>query len=96
MKKLNKTLVSLTVASLFFASNFANAASPSTCEQCHGPDGLSNYDQFPNLKGQKKGYIIKQLKAFALGERKNALMQSQAGLLSEEDMEALAEHFSSL
>ncbi|MCG8324889.1 MAG: cytochrome c4, partial [Thiotrichales bacterium] len=35
----------------------------STCVACHGADGISPNDLWPNLAGQKAGYLVKQMKA---------------------------------
>ena len=67
-----------------------------TCGSCHGLQGISNNDQWPNLAGQKREYILIQLKAFKEGARKNVLMTPMAASLSESDMEDLAAYFSQL
>ena len=45
---------------------------------------------------QKEGYIVKQLKAFKDGSRKDPMMSPMASPLSDEDMANLAAYFSSL
>ncbi|MGS2723221.1 c-type cytochrome [Porticoccus sp. GXU_MW_L64] len=74
----------------------AGKAKAVTCMACHGPQGISPNDQWPNLAGQKKGYLIKQIKAFRDGERKEPLMKPMVQNLSDEDIENLAEYFSGL
>lgn len=76
----------------------AGQAKAVVCGACHstGGPGLSTVDAFPNLAGQKHGYIIKQLKAFRSGQRKDPSMQSMAANLSDQDIEDLAAYFSSL
>lgn len=32
------------------------------CMTCHGEDGISTQDPYPNLRGQKVGYLISSLK----------------------------------
>lgn len=66
------------------------------CAACHGAEGISPGPNWPNLAGQKKEYLIKQLKAFKSGERKDPLMTGQAALLSDADVEELAKYFSEL
>lgn len=66
------------------------------CVACHGPVGVSNIPLWPNLAGQKKDYLIKQLKAFKNDERRDPLMSPIAKNLSDTDMEAVAEYFSTL
>lgn len=74
----------------------AGKAKSSTCAACHGAEGISPNDLWPNLAGQKEGYLIKQLKAFRDGDRKDPMMAPMAAPLSDEDIANLAAYFSSL
>lgn len=65
-----------------------------SCVACHGADGVGKADQYPNLKGQKVAYTVKQLQDFKSGARKNATMNTVARPLSEADMQMLAKFFS--
>jgi cytochrome c553 len=67
-----------------------------SCKTCHGDKGVSNNSLWPNLAGQKKDYLILQLKAFRSGERKNPIMNPMSQNLSDSDIENLSEYFSSL
>ncbi len=67
-----------------------------TCNACHGAAGNSANAVWPNIAGQNAPYIQAQLMAFKSGLRKNALMSSQAMLLSEEDIADLAVYYESL
>jgi len=104
MFKLNKTLSSMAIASLLIstagtvsaADAAAGKAKAAVCAACHGPAGISVNPLWPNLAGQKDQYIIKQLKAFKDGTRKDPLMSPQAMALSDADMANLAAHFSGL
>ena len=71
-------------------------AKAATCVACHGPAGISNNPIWPNLAGQKKEYLIKQLKAFKAGTRKEPTMLPFIQNLSEADFKDLAAYFSSL
>ena len=67
------------------------------CAPCHGLDGISLVAIYPNLRGQKVKYLIKQLEAFRSGERKSPeLMNPVASQLSDADIKNLAAFFSSL
>lgn len=66
------------------------------CIGCHGMKGVSSNDLWPNLAGQKKGYLAKQLLAFKTGERKDPMMSPLSTSLENEDIQALAEYFSTL
>jgi cytochrome c553 len=51
---------------------------------------------WPNLKGQKEGYLIKQLKAFRDGTRTDPMMSPMAKPLTDADIDNVAAYFSSL
>ena len=74
----------------------AGQAKATLCAACHGPDGISLNDLWPNLKGQKKGYLIKQIKAFRDGDRQDPTMLPMVKPLTDEDIENIAEYYSSL
>ncbi len=67
-----------------------------TCAACHGAEGNSVNPLWPNLAGQHASYIVNQLGAFKEGKRVNALMSSQAMLLSDDDMANLAVYYEGL
>ena len=74
----------------------AGKAKTTTCIACHGKEGISPTDIWPNLAGQKKGYLIKQIKAFRDGDRKEPLMKPMVQSLTDEDIENIAEYYSKL
>lgn len=78
------------------ADALAGKESAKSCAGCHGQNGISVNDTWPNLKGQKKTYLIKQLKDFKSGVRKDAQMSYWAKSLSEVDIENIAEYYSTL
>ncbi len=65
------------------------------CQVCHGKGGKSTNPLYPVLAGQHAQYIIKQLRAFNAGTRKDPIMNGMAAPLSEQDMEDLAAFFHS-
>lgn len=67
-----------------------------TCQSCHGRDGISASPGTPNLAGQKPDYLAAQLRSFKSGARKNDLMAAIASQLSDEEMKGLAAHWASL
>lgn len=90
------TLV-LGLAALATAGMAAEPAGPpqiAACQACHGRGGISSAGHIPNLAGQKKDYLVKQLEAFKRGERKDDLMAAIAAQLSDTDMGALAQAWS--
>ena len=66
------------------------------CVACHGADGNkpSAPDQ-PVLAGQYPDYIVKALRDYKSGKRKNAIMSGFASGLTVQDMEDVAAWFSS-
>ncbi len=65
------------------------------CIACHGQQGVSSNDQWPNLAGQKQAYLIKEISAFRGGARQNTLMTPMVKDLSDTEIRALASYFSS-
>ena len=87
-------LISLT-SSLAGAQGDIKAGSKKAkaCQVCHGNGGKSTNPSYPRLAGQHAKYIIKQLKAFKSGTRKDPIMNGMASTLSEQDMEDVAVFF---
>lgn len=65
-----------------------------TCAACHGPDGNSPAAEFPKLAGQHYDYLVKSLKDYKSGARKNAIMTPQVANLNQRDFEDLAAFYS--
>ena len=74
----------------------AGKAKSATCVACHGADGISPNPLWPNLAGQKDQYLIKQMKAFRDGDRKDPVMAPMAAGLSDEDIANLAAYYAGL
>ena len=66
------------------------------CAACHGAEGISPNDLWPNLAGQKEGYLVAQMKAFRSGERNNPMMMPMVAPLSDADIDDLAAYYASL
>jgi cytochrome c553 len=61
------------------------------CAGCHGQDGNTEPESGnPRLAGQYENYLVKALRDYKSGARKNAIMSGIAGSLSEQDMDNLA------
>jgi cytochrome c553 len=73
----------------------AGKAKSAVCGACHGPDGNSTNPMWPKLAGQHAPYLVKQLKDFKSGARKDPIMAPMAMPLSDQDMENLAAYYSS-
>lgn len=64
------------------------------CVACHGPDGNSASPEFPKIAGQHYDYLVKALRDYRSGARKNPIMAPQAANLSPRDIEDLAAYYS--
>ena len=100
---MKKILTPLVIAAFCISSPLAMAADAAagktkaaTCVACHGANGISPNDIWPNLAGQKEGYLAKQLKAFRDGQRNDPMMAPMAAPLSDADIADLAAYFASL
>lgn len=94
-----RSLVIITLA-LFLPglghSNNQPPAQTTLCSTCHGLNGISNNPLWPNLAGQKKDYLIKQIKDFKSKQRHDPLMSPIAETISPQDIGIISEYFSKL
>ncbi|MBL4672751.1 MAG: cytochrome c4 [Arenicella sp.] len=68
-----------------------------TCAACHGQNGISVNEQWPNLAGQQSDYLLQELRSFRDGKRQNALMTSSLlASLSDEDLGNIASHYAKI
>ena len=96
MRKLVLTALLACIAGAAHAGNpDAGKEKSRTCATCHGPDGNSPTANFPKLAGQHYDYLVKSLKDYKSGARKNAIMAPLVANLSERDLEDLAAFYSS-
>ncbi|MCG7498404.1 c-type cytochrome [Vibrio sp. Of7-15] len=100
-----KRALGFAVAALMMASPAmagdaaAGKAKAAVCAACHGADGIALIPGYPNLKGQNEQYLVSSLKAYKSKERSGGMamvMQPQAAMLSDADIENLAAYFASL
>ena len=64
------------------------------CVTCHGYDGKSNASRYPNLAGQNAPYLVSRLKYFRAEEEPGNQMNAQAVLLTDDEIDLLADYFS--
>jgi len=97
MKKLFGVIVTLAFATAAQAGDIAKGkASSATCAACHGADGNSPVAMYPKLAGQNEKYLVKQIKDFKSGDRKNDVMAPMAAMLTtDEDIDNVAAYFAS-
>ena len=65
------------------------------CTMCHGAQGVSAADT-PNLAGQYRDVMVKQLLDYKNGDRESTIMQALATPLSAEEINDLAAYYASL
>ena len=92
------------IALTFAFSATVQAADPAAgkekakvCAACHGEGGvgMDAMQDFPRLAGQYSDYIVRALKDYQSGARKNPVMAEQAKNLKAADIADLAAYFSS-
>lgn len=74
----------------------AGKAKSSNCTGCHGMNGKSSMPTNPNLAGQQEAYLVKAMKAYRDGQRKDPMMSSMAAGLSDADIADLAAFYASV
>jgi len=70
------------------------AGKAALCNGCHGEQGISPDPTMPVIWGQHQTYLYRQIDEFKLGHRQNEPMLSLIQNMPQEEMAALAEHFS--
>jgi cytochrome c553 len=66
------------------------------CQTCHGLDGMAKLPEAPNLAGQNETYLVKALKDFRSGARKNEMMSLVIANLKEADIADLAAYYAEI
>ena len=99
-------MVRLSLAALLMAVSFGSPVMAAdvaagneksvVCQGCHGADGISLSPEVPNLAGQKEEYLAKAIGDYRSGVRKNPIMGSMVGEVSDADAADIAAYFSSL
>ena len=95
---------------IFYPSSFAEELSKEmangklkvqkVCVTCHGMNGQAtgagNSVIIPNITAQEKNYMVARLKAYKAGEIKHPQMSVVAQMLSEQDINDVAEWYSKI
>ena len=66
------------------------------CAVCHGPNGISQHPEAPNLAGQVEMYVAKSLEEFRSGKRSNEMMTVVAKELTDTEVANLAAWYASI
>ncbi|NMP30638.1 cytochrome c [Thalassotalea sp. M1531] len=98
MKKMTLAIATaaMMAAPAFAADVAAGKAKSGMCAACHGAAGISAVPMYPNLAGQKEAYLVKQLKDFKSGSRKDPVMAPMAMPLSDADIANISAYYASL
>lgn len=63
------------------------------CQACHGLDGLAKVPGAPHIGGQVKEYLVKSMRDYKAGARKDEMMGVVMRQVSEQDIEDLAAYY---
>ena len=97
MKKIAAAIIFGTLSLAANAADIeAGKAKSMMCAACHGPKGISSVGMYPNLAGQKEQYMVKQMKDFKSGKRKDPVMAPMVMALSDEDIKNISAYYASL
>lgn len=66
------------------------------CQGCHGLNGVSTLPDGPHLAGQNEIYLVKALKDYKSGARKDERMSVVIETMSEKDIQDVSAYYASL
>lgn len=66
------------------------------CQTCHGLDGQPKLPEAPSLAGQNDIYLVKALKDYRSGARKDDMMSLVAASLKDQDIADLAAYYAAI
>jgi len=89
-------ILTASASAAFAGDAAAGKAKAAACGGCHGVQGISAVPTYPNLAGQKEAYLVKQMKAFKDGTRKDPTMNAMATPLSDEDIANIAAFYAEM
>ncbi len=93
------SVLALLTAWFFWAATgvaFADESVAKTCATCHGSNGVSANEVWPNLAGQKEGYLAEAIRQFRDGVRVEPTMRPFVQNLTEDQIINLAAYYSHL
>jgi cytochrome c553 len=94
MRLILSVLATLLLSAPAGADSTSGASLIAACAHCHGTDGNSSSGQYPSLARQNKEYLIKQLLDFKAKIRTDIQMSPMVGVLTENDVQLVANFFS--
>ncbi|MBA3033994.1 MAG: cytochrome c4 [Gammaproteobacteria bacterium] len=87
-------LLALSVMPHQAVASDARAIATTICAACHGADGNSTDPAYPKIAGMDEGYLLRQLRYFASGKRRNEVMETIIKDIREADFSSLANYYS--
>ena len=66
------------------------------CQTGHGMDGIAKLPDAPNRAGQPEPYLVRSVRAYRSGERRNEVMTIAAKPLTDEEIQSLASYVQGL
>ena len=66
------------------------------CAACHGKQGISREDVYPNIGGQNEAYLLSALRAYQSGSREEPRMNAMTKDLTDQQLQELAAHYAKL
>jgi cytochrome c553 len=66
------------------------------CQGCHGLDGRAKVPGAPHIGGQVQDYLVKSMRDYKSGARKDEVMAIVVRQLSDQDIEDLAAFYAGL
>jgi cbb3-type cytochrome c oxidase subunit III len=94
MKLIALALVAIVVPASALADATAGMRKSASCTTCHGNDGNSAAAAYPNLAGQTAEYLVKQMRDLKEGRRVSQVMSTMIQIMSDQDIQDLADYFS--
>lgn len=86
--------LSLTVSAVSVAcAAAAHELARTVCAACHGLDGNSSDPRYPKLAGMDQEYLMRQLKAFAAGKRREETMTAIVAGIDPNEFSRLAAYY---
>ena len=67
-----------------------------SCASCHGAEGMSPNDTWPNLAGQNSAYLVRILGAYKSGAQTDVMMSPVAKTLTDPEIQNLAAYYAAL
>jgi len=69
------------------------SAKLSVCNECHGVNGVRRMATIPLISGQPENYLLKQLRDFERGDRRDEVMPWAAKTLTQQELGVAAGYF---